>query len=156
MNKRGFTLVEVIVVISLLGLVLIITSTNILGGSTKAKEKMLQTKIENIERAAVLYGQDNRDNFTRDDTLTGVSECLNEYCNGKSNCYCYYNGSNTKITVEFLANPGVDEDNNPIEPYINYDEDGIIKNPVDGTEMNDKKIQIYQKYGKIYAVYIGE
>lgn len=165
MNKRGFTLVEVIVVISLLGLVVIISSTNILGGSTRAKEKLLETKIKNIEKAAVLYGQDNRNNFTRDTSIDGVSNCLSKYCDGKDNCYCYYYGIdndddgtidiyNTTITVGLLANPGVDDDDKPIEPYINYDEGSNIVNPVDEEmNMNNCQIQIYQKYGKIYAVY---
>ena len=157
MNKRGFTLVEVIVVISLLGLVVIISSTNILGGSTRAKEKMLETKIKNIEKAAVLYGQDNRNLISKkiNDGETSYSLCFkNGSTTAIPNCYYYIKDGSTTITVGFLANPGVDEDNNPIEPYISYDEGNIIKNPVDGSDMSNKQIQIYQKYGKIYADYI--
>lgn len=160
MNKRGFTLVEVIVVISLLGLVVIISSTNILGGSTRAKEKMLETKIKNIEKAAVLYGQDFRHkiNVLSTNNYTQYPLCFkNNGTTHISNCYYYSNNSNTPstITVGFLANPGNDSEGNAIEPYISYDEGNIIKNPVDESKnMKDCEIQIYQKYGKIYADYI--
>lgn len=161
MNNKGFTLVEVIVVIALLGLVIIISSTNILGGSKSAKEKMLETKIHNIEKAAVLYGQDYRHkiNFEIKDYQTTYDLCFNTLEDGVTkkhikNCYYYSEDGTTPatITVGFLAAPVVD--GNSIEPYINYDEGNIIKNPVDeNMNINNCKIQIYQKYGKIYAVY---
>lgn len=167
MNKRGFTLVEVIVVISLLGLVVIISSTSILSGSTRAKEKMLETKIKNIEKAAVLYGQDNRHlisykvyNGYNNSEIIDFSLCFKDEDIDESipNCYYYYDNKNkdnkiereeTLITVGFLA------ENN----YIDYDDKKtkIIKNPVDDTlNINDCEIQIYQKYGKIYAAYKKE
>lgn len=163
MNKRGFTLVEVIVVISLLGLVVIISSTNILSGSTRAKEKMLETKIKNIEKAAVLYGQDFRHkiNVIISESDTSYELCFKTLEDGTTthipNCYYYSNNSSTPttITIGFLADP-VDDEGNNLEPYINYDEGNIIKNPVDDSDMKNHKIQIYQKYGKIYAKYIGE
>ena len=91
MNNKGFTLVEVIAVIALLGLVIIITSTGILSGESKAKEKMLETKIKNIEKAAVLYGQDYRHKIN----LEGSDPSNHPLCykNGSliSNCYYYFN-----------------------------------------------------------------
>ena len=60
MNKRGFTLVEVITVIALLGLIIGLAVPNVMKSSIKAKQRTLNTKIKNIEKAAVLYGQDNR------------------------------------------------------------------------------------------------
>jgi len=160
MNKKGFTLVEVLSVIILLGLLVGIAVPNIMKSSNKAKERTLSTKIKNIEKAAVLYGQDNRNSFTKDTTKSGISDCLNKYCpkdssnNPISNCYCFQKNNKTTITVDLLANPGNDSEGNPIEPYIKYDEASIIKNPTDESKnMEDCDIQIYQKYGKIYAVY---
>ena len=184
MNNKGFTLVEVIAVIALLGLVIIITSTGIIGGGTRAKEKMLETKIKNIEKAAVLYGQDNRDKINiyidgKDDSgVCLTDEELNEYkskyplCYKEgedkpiSNCYYYFDDKNdsessndtTLIDVGFLAdNPDGDDSTN--DAYLEYDDkdNKIIKNPIDENKsMNSCKIQIYEKYGKIYAVYQTE
>ena len=46
MNKKGFTLVEVLAVIVLLGLLVGIAVPNILRSQTKAKEKTLSTKVK--------------------------------------------------------------------------------------------------------------
>lgn len=136
MNKKGFTLVELLSVIVLLGLIMGIASYGVIRAGKKAKERTLLTKIKNIEKAAVLYGQDHKENFISFET---------GYCAGISNCR-YYNGT---ITVSTLLGTDVNE------PYINADdESNNILNPTDDKKnMNNCKIQIYEKYGKIYAVY---
>ncbi len=140
MNKKGFTLIELLSVIVLIGLILGIATTGVIRGQKKAKEKTLAIKVKNIEKAAIVYGQNHRENFVSNTT---------GYCKNIDNCK-YYDGV---ITVSTLL--GEDDGN---EPYINADdEDSHIKNPVDETKyMNDCEIQIYQKYGKIYAVYLNK
>lgn len=59
MKKKGFTIVELIAVITVLALLLILVVPTITSSSTSAREKTYQTKIESIETAAKLYGQDN-------------------------------------------------------------------------------------------------
>lgn len=159
MNKKGFTLVEVISVIALLGLIIGLAVPGVMRSSKKAKERTLNTKIKNIEKAAILYGQDNRNSFTK----TEVDTCLQTYCpkdssnNPIDNCYCFKN----IITVEDLAEAvqGKDENGNELKGYIEYDDfddvgKGIIYNSTDESKnINNCEIQIYQKYGKIYAVY---
>lgn len=157
MNKKGFTLIEVISVIILLGIVIVVAVPNILGGSERTKELSLKSKIENIEKAAVLYGQDNRNKISKliTDNKTLYPLCFKENTLIQ-NCYYFEKGGVTTITVGFLANP-TDDVGNQIEPYINYDEGSNILNPVDETKnMNNCKIQIYQKYGKIYADYVDD
>lgn len=160
MNKRGFTLVEVISVIALLGLLIGIAVPNVMKSSKKAKERTLLTKIENIEKAAVLYGQDNRNLI--DKYISGKDESGNNIINAEyinnykycfkdnnliSNCYYYEKEGITTITVKFLAEKG----------YIQYDEGTNIKNSTDESKsLNGCEIQIYQKYGKIYAVYLDK
>ena len=169
-NNKGFTLVEIISVIVLLGIVVGITVPSVMTASTNVKKKTLQTKDDNIEEAAVLYGQNHRENFTVTCNSTG------QPCAGVTGeCKCYgkqYKDTssppNTKtvttITVSKLINPSialVDSNYTEIDvdttekSYIKYD-DGIndIKNSVDDSQtILDCKIQIYKKYGKIYAVY---
>ncbi len=156
MNNKGFTLVEVISVIALLGLLIAIAVPNVIKSSNKAKERTLLTKIENIEKAAVLYGQDNRNLIDKliNDSETSYSLCFKGGSTDViNNCYYYFDDKDsdeivdedeTTITVEFLAEKG----------YIQYDEGTNIKNSTDESKyLNDCQIQIYQKYGKIYAVF---
>ena len=58
MKKNGFTLVELIAVIVILGLLIAFAVPSVLTVSEKMKADMFCTKIENIEDAANLYGND--------------------------------------------------------------------------------------------------
>lgn len=154
MNKKGFTLIELLSVIVLLGLIAGIATTGVIRGQRKAKEKTLATKVKNIEKAAIVYGQNHRENFeivqVNDDTKT---LCFEIESDGTKlliqNCKYY----EETIKVDDLLN----EDDGK-GPYINADDnENHIKNPTDDKKyMNDCKIQIYQKYGKIYAVYLNK
>ena len=130
MNKKGFTLVEVLAVIVLLGLLVGIAVPNILRSQTKAKEKTLATKVKNIERAAVLWGQDNKADVLDGNSCTGTFKT-------SSNC--------EKAKELFVKDL--------IPNYIKADDGTNIKNPVSNKSMNDCKITVYTKYGKIYATY---
>ncbi len=134
MNKKGFTLVEVLAVIVLLGLLVGIAVPNVLRSQTKAKEKTLATKVKNIERAAVLWGQDNKA-----DIKISCNETDEKSVNlkNKTNCDKYY-----EIVVSKL-----------IPNYIKADDGTNIKNPVSNEIMNGCTITVYTKYGKIYATY---
>ena len=57
-KKNGFTLVELIAVIVILGLLITFAVPSVLSVSEKMKADMFCTKIENIEDAANLYGDD--------------------------------------------------------------------------------------------------
>ena len=170
MNKKGFTLVEVISVIALLGLIIGLAVPGVMRSSKKAKERTLNTKIKNIEKAAILYGQDNRNLISKLITNSDDSDiykyCFKDDGNLINNCYYYFDDKNnsdssddtTLITVEDLAEAvqGKDENSNQLIGYIEYDdkENKKILNSTDESKyLNACEIQIYQKYGKIYAVY---
>lgn len=152
MNKKGFTLIELLSVIVLIGLILGIATTGVIRGQKKAKERTLATKVKNIEKAAILYGQNHRENFVDvndGDSETEKSLCFQTNDDGTKllipNCKYY----NKVIKVNNLLEK--DDGNGP---YINADDDNNILNPTDTSKnMNACEIQIYQKYGKIYAVY---
>ena len=78
MNKKGFTLIELLSVIVLIGLILGIATTGVIRGQKKAKERTLATKVKNIEKAAILYGQNHRENFV--DVNDGDSETEKSLC----------------------------------------------------------------------------
>ena len=157
MNKKGFTLVEILSVIILLGLVIGIAVPGVMRAQTKAKEKTLATKVKNIEKAAILYGQNNREKIIlnlNDEKYASVynsfDEQIKNLCDGKEDCYYYFQDDkeNTVITVKDLI----------LGKYIKADDSsGNILNPTDETKtLNDCSIQIYKKYGKIYAVYLNK
>ena len=100
---------------------------------TKAKEKTLLTKIRNIEKAAILYGQDYNDDWNETCTINSIDyDCI-------------------IITVDDLVNSNQ-------KTYISGDNNtNYIVNPLYNDEyLNNCKIQIYKKYGKIYATYTKE
>lgn len=174
MDNKGFTLVEILSVIALLALIVIITVPAINGVSDNIKKSTLKTKIENIEKAAVLYGQEHRENFVA--TCNSEGElCYN--ITGECSCYSLtytktdaggnvLSKDTTTIPVSKLLNPSValtDGDyaetyvNSNEKPYIEADDNsGNIINPLNDMPINTCEIQIYQKYGKIYAVYIDK
>ena len=120
-NKKGFTLIELLSVIVLIGLILGIATTGVIRGQKKAKERTLATKIKNIEKAAIVYGQNHRENFV---------SVNSGYCENIDNCK-YYDGV---ITVSTLL--GEDDGNGP---YINADDDNNIED--DDTYMiNDNDV----------------
>ena len=60
-NKRGFTIVELVSVIIIIGLLLVITIPVGINTAKRIKINMLDTKIETIEKNAIIWGQNNRD-----------------------------------------------------------------------------------------------
>lgn len=60
MNKKGFTLVELMAVIAILGIILLIAVPSYLGVSKKIKEDMWDNKMKMIETAVEMWVQDNK------------------------------------------------------------------------------------------------
>ena len=133
-NNKGCTLIELLEIIVLLGVIAIIVAPNVLKGGENAKKTLLSQKVETIETAAVTYGQDNKDKFTTECDSPG------EPCEGISNCYCF----DPKIKVENLIGDGL----------LSPDKDKTsIYNPLNDMDIKNCEIQIYTKYGRIYAIY---
>lgn len=59
-NKKGFTLVELLAVIVILGILTAIAVPSVLGISKKIKENMWESKLKTIEVATELYIEDNK------------------------------------------------------------------------------------------------
>lgn len=78
MNKKGFTLVELLAVIIILSIIVIIAIPSIMGISKSIKENMYNKKIAIIEEAAILYGQDNRRDINLSEQKYNTSyNCIN-------------------------------------------------------------------------------
>lgn len=66
--KKGFTLIELIVVIAIIGILSIIIVPSVMNVNKSINKRLLNQKIENIESGAILYASKN------DDIFNGVDE----------------------------------------------------------------------------------
>ena len=148
MNKRGFTLTELIVVIIILGILTTIAVPSVISISQKIKGDMFCSKVENIISAAKLYGDDKFNNIIElsdagltIDNLKDALKNKNEstLSNYETNKYIIYTN-----VLELVQNNKISKDNdNP--PYV--------IDPRDDSDITNKKVVIYKKNNRIYALY---
>lgn len=128
MNKKGFTLIEILSVIVLISLLLGVGIAGINRISTNMKDKSYETKIRNIEQAAILYGQDNKTTLQSDDCKIDTKDVK---CK--------------KISVYGL----IKEDYLDSEDYNKVE----FNNPKDNKSMLNNCIYIYKKNNRVEAYY---
>lgn len=63
MNKKGFTLIELIAAITILGILTVLIAPNVIEMRNDVLDKSLQSKIDMIETAAVDYVSENEREF---------------------------------------------------------------------------------------------
>ncbi len=175
MNKRGFTLVEVLAVIVVIGLILIIAVPNITKVSKQTKLKAYDTKIELIEQAAVYYGMDNKSLILKGQTPTNtVSSTVTIATDNQGKVtsinYNYnktYNPTETLGANEYRGNYVYIKD--LVEAgKINWDKenqcvncsatnktyyDNIVINPIDNNIINGCYVYVFYKNNQVYAYF---
>ena len=114
-NNKGFTFVELLVVIALLSIVLILTISQVQRVNNNSKIKLCKNKLSLIEESLNLYLDNNRDLFSN----SGL--CEEEPVSN----ICY-------TSVLKIAEQGI----------IDYDKDKNIINPVNNKILNDYKVKI--------------
>ena len=73
-NKKGFTLVEILVVVALISVIMIIAIPSIMSVNKKMNEREFAAKKELIISAAEMYGKDNKDSlFPGSSTTSSVT-----------------------------------------------------------------------------------
>ena len=70
MNKKGFTLTELLAVILILSIILVIGTVSISGLRLRIKQNMFNTKLDLIISEAKNWGEDNMDLLKNDVTLS--------------------------------------------------------------------------------------
>lgn len=124
MNKKGFTLVELLAVLVLISLLMGLAIPGINRISNNMKKKSYNQKIKLIESAAELWGQDNKTRLQADtDCSSEISKCK-------------------KITIADLIKENyLDSDNNS----------GKYINPKNDEDMKDCIVFVYKQNKRVYA-----
>ena len=121
-NKKGFTLIEILCVIVIIGILSVIATISIVNLSSKSKDNLYCAKIDLIENIAESYG------IKYELELNNSNELYNGY-------------KSLKIKVNTLVMAG------KLEP----DKKNDVINPKDNTIMNDIDIILYLKNNQIKA-----
>ena len=137
-NNQGFTLVELLAVIVIMGILLVVAVPAVLSFSQNIKNDMFCTKVETAEKAAQLYGQDNIDYISnhscnsvkKENTTTNVSSC-------------------DTVTIKALLRKG----------YLKKEEGsnkGVKDDFLDprGATMADEKLLVYIVNKRVYAKFM--
>lgn len=122
-KKNGFTFVELLVVLLILSILMVIAVPSIMSMSNKMKARGLNSKIEAIESATIVYVQKNSNSIKSD--LGGTCKSNTEHCEcAKERNECDEDGTNCvkvlydckykfKMTVDELIEKGGYESENP-------------------------------------------
>lgn len=141
LNKKGFTLVEILVVIALIGLLFGIGIPGVMKISEKMKERSYKTKVELIEQAGILWGQDNKTRLQTDKCdLDGSNPTTNTNNYGRET-KCHILSIESLIKEDYLDADKINEDNS-VEYY-----DG------DNNNIKDTCVWVYKKNNRVYAKY---
>ncbi len=138
MNKKGFTLVELLAVIALIALIVIIAVPSVISINRRINKRVYNTKVQEIVSAAELYGTNNPDIF-----------------NGRSEVKVYVY---ELIEAGFMS---VDNDysddvcqNITHSEFMSYK--GCIADPVNKKSMNDNYVIIKKEAVGVSATFGGE
>lgn len=115
--KKGFTLIEILAVIVLMGILLTFLLPKLFSFSKKTESELFEQKIEKIKIEAREYGNDNIDSLKIEPKIITVGELVNYgYLDGNKNiknpitnkdmsiCEIEISYDGKKIYVEFIKN----------------------------------------------------
>lgn len=132
MKKNGFTLIEVLAVLVILSIIMSIGAISVINIRNNSYKDLLETKKQNLEAAAIVYGQENPD-VLKD--KCEVDSYKSDYC--------------AMVTVATLINGKYFK-----STETNASGEVDLINNVTNKSMKNDKIQIYRKNNSIYAKYL--
>ena len=125
MNRKGFTLIEVITAIALLAVLAILITPNLINIRKDMLQKTYESRVSLIEYAALDYANDNLDRVPASLNLESPnSSCLTvtvgELIEGE-----YLSGSDNNKTV--MVNPVTNENMNSKVVCVRYNSNEILE-----------------------------
>ena len=139
MNKKGFTLVELLAVIAILAIVITIGLISVTRVRENALKKVVDTKIEQIEQAAILYGQENPNVIKT--SCTDHEKTVVEATNYTPS-FCVTVTAGVLIDNNFFESSYLDEVNGKTD----------LINDVTGKSMLNDTVIIYRRNNRIYSI----
>ena len=127
-NKKGFTLIEILVVVILISIILVIAVPTVQKANINSKIRLCKNKLGYIRDSIVLHAKENSACIENSDSLN----CRNIFNN------CNLTTREGKEVYVCTTSIGDIARNNIIE----YDEERDILNPLDKTKLNDMPVQI--------------
>lgn len=132
MKKSGFTLIEVLAVIVILSIVVTMCTLGIMKIRNNSLEKIVNTKINELEASGILFGQENEKELDLECTI-----------NNEKYSFC------TRKTVKEL----IDTDYYKSEEVNSSGQKDLLNNVTNESMLNDV-VMIYKKNNRVYAKYI--
>ena len=129
MNKKGFTLTEIIAVIILISIIVAIAIPSVIAIRNRINQRILEGKKETILIAAELYGQDNPQLFNPNEFIVTVGEL---------------------VDAGYVEKDVEENDKNCTDGY------GCVINPVDNISLNQVEILVKKEVNTIIAIWDGE
>ena len=123
MKNKGFTLVELLAVIVVMAILLTIAVPAVIGISNKIKQNMFCSKVNDIESAAKLYGNDYIDEITTSGKYITITDLIDNNLYKKENDDC------------------------------NFSDKPCVTDPRDSSKMDDKQILVKLVNKRVYAEY---
>jgi prepilin-type N-terminal cleavage/methylation domain-containing protein len=162
MKNKGFTLVELLAVIVILGILITIAVPSMLGVSKNVKEKSYTSKIDLIESAAVIYGEKNsidilKEMISKKSAASGNKVWIKVTDDSITSVDATDTGAYpaVKTTVAMLVGTGnlswdkedqCSDDSSQCKDYKN-----VIINPVNNKVINKCEVFIYYRNNRVYA-----
>ena len=145
-NKKGFTLVELISVIAILGLLLIIGASGVSMIQRNTRNNLYCTKVASFESAAIMWGNNNRDvlpQFTGDLNTVHGRNAFPQNHRGANNIYT----RRGRINLQLLLDEG------QLQPDRVVDNRREIVDPRDGSAMNlnNNMLFVYIRNNRVQA-----
>ncbi len=136
MDKKGFTLTELLAVIVILGIIMTIGIRSVYSINHAARKKLLATKIEEIETAAIKYGQEHT--FTSDNCNSVTFKDSEGKTQTFDATFCIKD-----ITVQTLIDS---------KDFETKEKNNKVLNPVTNNPLNEEEVFIYKKNNRVYAI----
>lgn len=139
MKKNGFTLVELLAVIIILTLVITIAFVSVTRVREESLKRVVETKVEQIEQAAILYGQENPNVIKT--SCTNHEKTVVEATNYTPS-FCVTVTAGVLIDNNFFESSYLDEVNGKTD----------LINDVTGKSMREDTVIIYRRNNRIYSI----